>query len=109
MHLFRGNDSDLVSEVLKDAAGALITAGTVEAEILTEDGKTVLVAKGAMTHDAGGVWKRTIKAATITGFVVPSGYAQTRITVNDPPDATFVRVDEVVDRRTWRGGGATPG
>lgn len=97
--LFRGNDTDIVSEILKDAAGVLIEAGTVEAEILTEDGATVLVAKGAMTHDAGGVWKRTIQAETIAAFVVPSGYAQTKIYVNDPADATFVRFDEVVDRR----------
>ena len=99
MPLCRGNDTDLVSEVLKDAAGALITAGTVDVEVLTEDGATVLVAKGAMTHDAGGVWKRTIQAETIAAFVVPSGHAQTKVTVNDPVDATFVRLDEVVDRR----------
>ncbi len=100
MPLYRGNDTDIVTLALRDANNELIIAGTVDAEILTEDGKTVLVAKAAMTHDAAGVWKRTIQAETITAFVVPSGYAQTKVTVNDPAGATFVRIDEVTDRRS---------
>lgn len=99
MPLFKGNDTDLTTKILKDGAGSPITTGLVEAEVLTEDGATVLLAKGAMAHSAGGVWKRRVEGPTITAWAVPSGHAKTRVTVGDPVDATFVRLDEVVDRR----------
>ena len=100
MPLYRGNDMNLVSEVLKDSNDATIETGVVEAEVLTEDCATVLIVKAAMTHDAGGVWKRTIQAEDIDGIATAIKHAKTRITIASPPDATFVRVDEVMDRRS---------
>ena len=98
MPLFRGNDTNLVTDALKDSAGEEITAGTVEAEIFTKDGVTSLISKSAMIHDAGGVWKRTLQAEDIDG--ISAERVLIRVTVGDPADATFERVEAVTDRRS---------
>ncbi len=98
MPLYYGNDTDLVTEVLKDANGAAITAGTVEVEIFQEDGTTSLIAKAAMTHDAGGVWKRTLQATDIDGLPSSARRVLIRVTVGSPVDATFERFESVTNR-----------
>lgn len=96
MPLFRGNDMEIVTDVLKDSAGDPITSGTVEVEIFAKGSATSVISKAAMTHDTGGVWKRTLQAEDIDGISV--GRVVTRVTVGDPVDATFERIDNVVDR-----------
>ncbi len=101
MPLYRGNDTNLLTEPLTDAAGAPLTVGTVEAEVFTEDGATSLIASGVMSHVADGVWKRTLQAEDIDGL--PDDLCTRvliRVTVGSPPDATFSRVEHVVDRRS---------
>ncbi len=95
MPLILGNDMDLVSEALTDGNGDAVVAGTVEAEILTEDGETSLLAKAAMTHDAAGVWKLRIEAEDINALGAAGTTVLIQITIGDPPDATFGLIDQV--------------
>ena len=98
MSLILGNDMDLLSEALTDGDGDAVIAGTVEAEILTEDGATSLLAKAAMTHDAAGVWKRRIQAEDVNALGDVGTTVLIQITIGDPPDATFGLIDQVRTR-----------
>ena len=88
---------------LKDGAGLAITTGTVEIEILTVDGVTVIAAKGVATHigSPDGTWRRDVPSGTHT---LPAGVkrALVRLTVGsgDPPNATIERVESIEDRRS---------
>lgn len=98
MSLFFGNDMDLVSEILTDGNGDAVVAGTIEAEILTEDGGTSLLAKAAMIHSAAGVWKRRIQAEDVNALGAVGTTVLIQITIGDPPDATFALIDQVRTR-----------
>lgn len=98
MPLFRGNDMDLVTETLTDGNGDAVVAGTIEAEILTEDGETSLLAKAAMTHSGAGVWKRRIQAEDVNTIAAVTSTFLIRVTIGDPPDATFGLINQVRTR-----------
>lgn len=98
MPFFRGNDMDIVTEVLTDANGDAILVGTVNAQIFTTDGATSLIANAAMTHSAAGVWKRRLQAEDMDGIAAGIAALLTRVTVGDPVDATFERTDQLTAR-----------
>ena len=99
MPLYQGNDTDLVSDPLTDSNGAEIIAGTVEVTILDlATPATVHFTKTAMTHDAGGVWKKKMEAEDMDA--IPGGTRViVRITGGDPQDATFEREVLIQPRR----------
>ena len=102
MPFARDNKYRCDSKVLTDENAAKITTGTVEVEILSEDKGTVYIAKTAMTHTSGGVWRKDFTSADINGIPAGTSHALERITVGagDPPDATFVLTVDVEPRRS---------
>ncbi len=95
MPLYWDNDNNLWSEPLTDGNGAAITAGTVNAAVLSEDGTTVYIAASTMTHDAGGVWKRALTNAQIATIPTGTRKVRIRITVGTDPNATRDRIEEM--------------
>ena len=95
MPLYWDNDNNLWSEPLTDGSGAALTTGTVEAAVLSEDGETEHIAAAAMTHDAGGVWKRALTNAQIATITAGTRKVRIRITIGSDPDATRDRIEEM--------------
>ncbi len=87
--IYRGNDTDLKTAVITDANGTAVTGGTANAEVLSPNGVTSLIASGAATHVAGGVWKRSLTAAQIDTIAARWNYVLVRFTFGSPLDATF--------------------
>ncbi len=100
MPLYRGNDTKIPTDAITDEDGNLLTTGTVEIEVLSLDLATTYIAKVAMTHDAAGVWTKTYESTEIDTIPAAIKRAKTRVTVGDPIDATFIRVEEVLERRS---------
>ncbi len=99
MALYRGNDTKVLSEAITDADGIPLVTGTVKATILSVIGGTVYIAEVSMEHDAGGVWFYIYQASEIDTIPTLIRSALIRITVGDPVDATFERVEDVLPRR----------
>ena len=97
MPLYWDNDNNLWSEPLTDGNGAALTAGTVNAAVLSEDGETEYIAAGAMTHDAGGVWKRALTNAQIATITAGVRKVRIRITIGTDPNATRDRIEEMTN------------
>ena len=96
MPLYFGNDNNINSEPLTDGNGAALTAGTVEAAILSEDGQTVHIAAATMSHVSGGVWKLTLQSTAIdAGIPAGTRKVRIRITIGADPDATRDRIEEM--------------
>lgn len=100
MSLLRGNDTNIDSDAITDAAGNPLTSGTVKMAVLSLDKATEYIADASMTHQAAGVWRRAFSAQEID--TIPAGVrrAMTRLTVGSPIDATWYRVEEILDRRS---------
>ncbi len=100
MPFARDNKFRCDSEALTDEDGAVITSGTVEIEILSQDKSTVYIAKTAMSHVSVGVWRKDFTSAQINGIPAGVGFVVERITVGsgDPADATFQRIVTVRPR-----------
>lgn len=95
MPLHWDNDNNLWSEPLTDGNGDALTTGTVKAAVLSEDGATVHIAAAAMTHDAGGVWKRALTNAQVATIPAGTRRVRIRITIGTDPDATRDRIEEM--------------
>jgi hypothetical protein len=95
MPLYWDNDNNIWSEPLTDGTGAALTAGTVKAAVLSEDGETTFIAADTMTHDAGGVWKRALTNAQIATITAGTRKVRIRITIGTDPDATRDRIEEM--------------
>ena len=97
MPLYWDNDNNLWSEPLTDGNGAALTTGTVKAAVLSEDGVTTYIVAAAMTHDAGGVWKRALTNAQIATITAGTRKVRIRITIGTDPNATRDRIEEMTN------------
>lgn len=96
MPIFKDNVTRVETTALSDAAGALITTGTVELAIQSLDRATELLAPQAMTHIAAGVWRYDLTVAQVNAL----GQDRVRlvVTVGNPASASFERVEVVTFR-----------
>ena len=95
----RGNDTDLKTNVITDAAGATVESDTVNASVWTPDGVTELIAAAAATHVAAGVWKRSLSAQQVDTIPAKNEVVLVRFTFGSPVDATFEERQSVQHRR----------
>ena len=100
MPLFRGNDTKIDTKKITDADGDDYVSGQVEIEVLREDGVSSLIGISAMAHVAAGVWTKTFQSTEIDTIPAELHKALVRVTVNDPIDATFERLEDVDPRRS---------
>ncbi len=98
MSLLRGNDSFVDSDPITDADGNPLTVGTVKMAVLSRDKATEYIADAAASHQAAGVWRRSFSAQQMDTIPAAVRRAKTRLTVGDPIDATWYRVEQVHDR-----------
>lgn len=96
MAIYRNNKTRLKSLALTDEDGDPITAGTVQAAVLSRDRGTDYFSNGAASHDVNGVWYRDIDAADIESNI-PAAVARAwvRFQVGDPVVAEFWRLETV--------------